>query len=98
MEGAKQESEQVPHKRSQSSFEHRETQGRTPERRALDAAAAGHFIAERLGLDAPLSRQRVWWLLRTGQLRSVRIGRRVFTTTTFVDAFLANGGTPRRSA
>jgi hypothetical protein len=67
-----------------------------PMPRALDAEAAGRFLAERLGLPAPLSRQRVWWLLRTGQLPSVRIGRRVFTTTAFVEAFLASGGTPRR--
>jgi hypothetical protein len=63
--------------------------------RALDAAAAGTYLAARLGLPVPLSRQRVWWLLRTGQLRAIRIGRRVFTTTSLIDAFLENGGSPR---
>ena len=64
--------------------------------RALSAAQAGIRLAQLLGLDQPIPKQRMWQLARCESLPVVRLGRRVWFQSTTLDAFVGNGGTARR--
>lgn len=66
----------------------------TPVRRgtALDAAAAGEFLASLLGLSEPLSRYAMWKYARCGAIPHKRLGRHVWFRTDELEAFAQRDG------
>jgi hypothetical protein len=69
-----------------------------PARRALTAAEAGECLAGLMGLDHSIPKQRMWHFARTRALPVVRRRRRVWFQQSALEAFVAAGGTARRSA
>ena len=61
----------------------------SPARKALTAAEAGAYLAERIGLSTPIRAQRMWHFARSGQLPSVRLGRRVWFQVHALDKVVA---------
>ncbi len=60
--------------------------------RAETATDAAKYITQAIGLPKPLSAQRMWQLAREGEIKVVRIGRRVWFPRAALDAFIAAGG------
>lgn len=65
--------------------------------RALTAAEAGAFLAELIGLDAPIPPRKMWALARSGAIQVIRINRLVLFQSTTLAMFAASGGTPRKA-
>jgi hypothetical protein len=69
-------------------------------RKALRAAEAGAYLADRIGLPAAIAARQMWHYARTGVLPAVRLGRHVWFQTDALDAFgigafgTERGGTP----
>ena len=63
--------------------------------KALRAADAGRYLAERLGIDRPFDEQTMWRLARRGDVPVVRVRRDVYFRTDALDRFVAEGGTRR---
>jgi hypothetical protein len=62
--------------------------------RAYNAADAGKYLAERMGLPKPFDAQAMWRYGRQHEIPTLRIGRRVFFTTDALDRFVESGGSP----
>lgn len=60
--------------------------------RALRAEEAGRYLAERIGLSAAPSRQRMWRLARLKLIESFHLGRSVYFTTDSLDRLVVSGG------
>lgn len=63
--------------------------------RALKAAEAGRYLADRLGRDHPFDEQAMWRFARRGDIDVVRIRRDVYFRTDLLDRFVSQGGTRR---
>ncbi len=60
--------------------------------RAMVAAEAGVFLAQRIGLAEPIPAQRMWRLARVGLIPCIRLGRRRLFQSTVLENIAANGG------
>ena len=57
------------------------------DRQAFNAADAGDFLAERLGLPRPITAQQIWKWARVGSLPHRRLGRLVYFLSDELEAF-----------
>jgi hypothetical protein len=71
----------------------RENESGPAETRAYRAAAAGQYIARKLGMPEALGAQTMWRVAREGQIRVFRLGRTVWFPQAALDEFIERGGT-----
>jgi hypothetical protein len=63
--------------------------------KAMRAAEAGRYLAERLRLDRPFDAQTMWRFARRRDVPSFKLRRSVLFYSDALDRFVAEGGTPR---
>jgi hypothetical protein len=69
----------------------------TTQRTALEAREAGRYLAERLGLQEPISRFAMWKYARLGEIPHKRLSRHVWFLTDELDEFARRDGSRKKS-